>query len=316
MKYLVDNIIDAKSLSFEEWYRNIIDGKGNEIFPSNCFPNNEICDEYLKRINEFSEIEIKSVLRQFLVNTCNYGSDSFYAKVLLDTKSKIEIIELINKYEHIRRLLSKNPTWEGITWILDLLPDSPNDAIKVLDSYFSAHCLLLPDFAVNGLNDASTIISAKYITYEYPQQKFLELTPTEFEWIVEELYKSKGYKTHLTQKTHDGGIDIIAERIEKSEREKILIQCKRYSKNISVKEVRELNGVINDYPLTKGEKITKGIIISSSDFTYAAKKLYEKNYSIELINFKELSKELNKYLGRYWFHKRSNIFREKRKAYA
>jgi restriction system protein len=229
----------------------------------------------------------------------------------MKTKTKEEVAKYITEHEHIRRLFLEEYPWEGITWIIDLLPNSPNEALKVLDAYFIAHLLFLPDNALYGINDSSTIISAKYIEYEYPQQIFLSLSPIEFEWLIEELFKHKGYETTLTPQSHDGGIDIIAEKKGKNEREKILIQCKRYEKKLTVKEVREFNGVINDYPLQKGEKVTKGILITSADFTNVSLKEFSNNYSIELVNYKTLSKELNRYLGRNWYHRRNNIFRKK-----
>src|SRR5262249_39598166 len=45
------------------------------------------------------------------------------------------------------------PPWEGVTWILDLLPNNPRAAIHTLEAYFEAHGLLLPDGRINGLFD-------------------------------------------------------------------------------------------------------------------------------------------------------------------
>lgn len=116
------------------------------------------------------------------------------------------------------------------------------------------------------------------------------LSGYEFELLIAELYTVMGYSVTQTKKSHDEGIDIIAERDNKF----ILIQCKRYSPKNKVKlgAVRDFFGAINASP-TKGE----GIIISTTDFTKFAEDFAAKS-EIKIINRIDLMLKLNEYLPR------------------
>lgn len=79
---------------------------------------------------------------------------------------------------------------------------------------------------------------------EYWQQKsyWINLSPFEFENAIGKLFKYLGYEVKITQKSRDGGIDILIKK------ENILkgVQCKHYKGKVGAKEVRELWGV-KDY---------------------------------------------------------------------
>lgn len=75
-----------------------------------------------------------------------------------------------------------------------------------------------------------------------------EITPRQFEEIVAEVFKSKGYEVDLTKRTRDGGKDIIAIHTDTlGIRNKYFIECKCYSESnkISVDVVRALYGVLH-----------------------------------------------------------------------
>lgn len=79
---------------------------------------------------------------------------------------------------------------------------------------------------------------------EYWQQKsyWENLSPFEFETAIGKLFKYLGYNVKITQKSRDGGIDILIRK------ENIIkgVQCKHYKGKVGAKEVRELWGV-KDY---------------------------------------------------------------------
>ena len=79
---------------------------------------------------------------------------------------------------------------------------------------------------------------------EYWQQKnyWLNLSPFEFEVAIGKLFKYLGYDVKITQKSRDGGIDILV----KKENSIKGIQCKHYKGKVGAREVRELWGV-KDY---------------------------------------------------------------------
>jgi hypothetical protein len=112
-----------------------------------------------------------------------------------------------------------------------------------------------------------------------------------FEEFVAELFFGFGYKVELTQKTRDGGRDIIA--IKNSETElKYLIECKRPDpgNKIGVKPVRELLGVKQD------ERATKAILATTSYFSKDALQLFERNkWELEPKDFDGLSNWINMY---------------------
>lgn len=97
-----------------------------------------------------------------------------------------------------------------------------------------------------------------------------EVTPRQFEEIVAEVFRSKGFEVDLTKRTRDGGKDIIAVHTDAiGIKNKYFVECKRYaeSKKISVDVVRSLYGVMNtiDGP-------NKAIIVTTSTFTDDARK--------------------------------------------
>lgn len=228
-------------------------------------------------------------------------------------EGKKDMVENILKTEYNRRLLqhlSKNgEVWEGLTWTLDLLPHFPLEAIKAIDAYFLANCQLLPDHSLNALSDCIAIIRGRYINYEHPKEIFWNLAPKEFEFITAELYEELGYSVTLTPDSYDGGIDVHASKIEVGTKEKLVIQCKRYTKKniVGVEDIRNLLGVVAD------TKATKGVLITTSSFSSEAKKFEKNNPSIELIDFTDLNKLLNANLGTYWVDKIDRIIRDQKR---
>ena len=119
-----------------------------------------------------------------------------------------------------------------------------------------------------------------------------DLAPRQFEELIAELFKDKGYDVEVTPRTRDGGLDIRA--IQRSDIGTFLtlVECKRYAstKPISVDIVRALYGV------TESEHATMGIIATTSYFTGPAKSFQDKNkYRLHLADFEKLKTWLNAY---------------------
>jgi hypothetical protein len=55
------------------------------------------------------------------------------------------------------------PPWEGITWILDLLPHWPAEALASIGAYQLAHAQDLPDGRHSSLGDAMAVIRARWV---------------------------------------------------------------------------------------------------------------------------------------------------------
>lgn len=139
---------------------------------------------------------------------------------------------------------------------------------------------------------AELIIALKQASYLLDK-----VTPRQFEEIVAEVFRSKGFEVDLTKRTRDGGKDIIAFHTDAMGiKNKYFVECKRYSESnkISVDIVRSLYGVMNtiDGP-------NKAIIVTTSTFTDDARKFVKQEatsiWDFELIDRAQLLNWLGDY---------------------
>ena len=101
------------------------------------------------------------------------------------------------------------------------------------------------------------------------------MTPSEFEVYIADLFFQLGYKTNTVGKSHDGGIDVTAEK------NGIInyIQCKKFiTSQVPVGAVRDFYGALADH-LANG----KGYFITTNKFTLEAEKFAE-DKPMELID--------------------------------
>jgi HJR/Mrr/RecB family endonuclease len=104
----------------------------------------------------------------------------------------------------------------------------------------------------------------------------------DFEVMIAELLREKGFIVHLTKKTRDGGKDIIALHDTNGlGLNKYLIECKRLRADRPV----DINVVKNLCYTVNHEKANKGIIFTSSYFTKDAYKIKEIEKNI--LDFKD-----------------------------
>lgn len=101
------------------------------------------------------------------------------------------------------------------------------------------------------------------------------MMPSEFEDYIADLFSRLGFKTRAVGQSHDGGIDVVAEK------DGIInyIQCKKFiTSTVTVGNVRDFYGALADH-LTNG----KGYFITTNKFTLEAEKFAE-DKPIELID--------------------------------
>ncbi|MEA5480158.1 restriction endonuclease [Pseudanabaena galeata UHCC 0370] len=211
--------IDAKKLTLEEWL-NLLFQERESYFIDGCFPTIEQANEYITSINTRSNYEVYSLIKLFLVpsTTSLFDKIRFPELVAKLQKQEDPMSWLANKPYYMRLLVwyqdRNKPVWEGVTWVLELLPEHPKKAINVIENYLIAHFGMLPDRFISGLYDAIMIIRAKFIGVSETsgdKVKFLlELDSRQFEHLIKSLYTRMGYKTELTSATRDGGRDVIA----------------------------------------------------------------------------------------------------------
>ncbi len=113
------------------------------------------------------------------------------------------------------------------------------------------------------------------------ETSFAGLTWKEFEELVGEYYRRKGYKVRENfQRGPDGGVDLWLSK----NGEKTMVQCKRWNnRKVGVKPVRELYGIMS------AEGAAKGILATSGEFTDEARR-FAAGKPIELMNGPKLSK--------------------------
>jgi restriction system protein len=289
-------LIDAATLSLDSWLSKIFVERHKRDYriEDSHFPSIARRDEFLDSIRTRSELEVRNLLRLFLIQSGTLGGDDHIRDTQRDRPPE-ELQELADKCEFIRRL-AEPPflPWEGMTWVLDLLPRHPSRALAALDAYYSANAQFFPDGRLHGMADAEAIIRARYLHWENPRDVLLELPPDQFEFLIAALYRDLGYKVVVTQRSRDGGVDVEATRDEPGARERILIQCKRYTGTVGVVAIRELRGIVAQ------RQANKGAVIATGRFTRAARAFATENSMIELLDFAQLNLMLNRSFGAKW----------------
>lgn len=105
----------------------------------------------------------------------------------------------------------------------------------------------------------------------------LDLTPSEFEALVSNLFSRMGLDTKLTRSSRDGGVDAVAFDTRPVLGGKVVIQAKRYRNTVGVSAVRDLYGTMLN------EGASKGILVCTSGYGTEAFN-FAKDKPIELID--------------------------------
>jgi restriction system protein len=92
----------------------------------------------------------------------------------------------------------------------------------------------------------------------------LELSPTEFESLIQNLFTKMGLDTKQTRPSRDGGVDCVAFDPRPIFGGKVVIQAKRYRNTVDVSAVRDLFGTMQN------EGASKGILVTTSGYGKAS----------------------------------------------
>ncbi len=148
----------------------------SHVLPNNCFPDDEMRKEYLDNIKNRSDDEFVFLLRRLLVRHRSYGVDARTLEGILRAPNLKSLMSI----EFVRKLFIGEP-WDGNSWVIDLLPTRPADAIQVIRSYIIAHNFWFADNMYYGHLDAIEVIRARYnvhvmhstfISYGAPDEAF------------------------------------------------------------------------------------------------------------------------------------------------
>lgn len=97
-------------------------------------------------------------------------------------------------------------------------------------------------------------------------RKIDQMTGTEFELFLKDLFTAKGYSVKHLGKSGDFGGDLLVRHPNYTE----VIQAKRYSSNVGIKAVQEVHAAKTYY------RARKATVVTNSYYTPAAKKLAAK----------------------------------------
>lgn len=303
MEFLEDLYSDNYN-NFAQWFELVKGAK--EVYPRLRIPYKEWVDEYINDIQSKSEEEVIVLLRYLLFPfTKNSDKESYkdYITISQTLKNKQmpseitdnwkKMIEGFEKIEKYRRIENGQSAWEGLTWVLQLLPFHPYKAIKSLNSYMDAEAAYMPDDRIIGIEQCIAIIEAKFIyTNKDLESCILNLKPREFEFLIGSLYEHIGYEIEVTPATIDGGKDIIARINREDGNEVVYAECKLYTTTeLNQDTVRALLGTIYK------DNINRGVIFCTG---YVNKKIKKYDSRIQIWTLEEIIILLNAHLGSDW----------------
>jgi restriction system protein len=138
-----NNFIDSTDLSLEEWLKLIYDPPRDKQFDSYTFPTETHRNEYLATINKRSLAEIKKLIYFFLPPDGPLGQD---IRSLADNELTHILERHISHYDDLPYIRKRWLLWalskderisprESIYWVLDLVDNCPEEAIRVINAY-------------------------------------------------------------------------------------------------------------------------------------------------------------------------------------
>jgi restriction system protein len=114
------------------------------------------------------------------------------------------------------------------------------------------------------MTDSRFVAEEDVLSSLQTRPNLLELTPSEFESLITNLFTCMGLETRLTQPSRDGGVDCVAFDMRPVLGGKVVIQAKRYANTVGVSAVRDLYGTVLN------EGANKGVLVTTSGFGPAA----------------------------------------------
>lgn len=290
--------IDAQKLSLEDWpaYLRLPERRQPEGFEGYRFPTKQHRESFIAGIRARPDSDIRLLLRNFLLEGGSLGIDEGRIDDFTrNISTKEELDKLYEENEYFRRLMhQKRHTWEGITWIIDLIPNFPTAAIEAIEAYNLAHYFLLPDGRCDGLADAIDVIRAKYLEAITEANLADAITPRDFEFLVAAYYVATQHQVRVTPQTRDGGHDIVATKESRASTERLLVECKCGRAVVGVQVARQLLGALY-LP-----NATRGVLVTTSRFSPDAIEFAKGTARIDLVDQAELSRRFNVTFGPNW----------------
>ncbi len=183
------------------------------------------------------------------------------------TRETFENLDLFNVdpqacLKHLNASVSKSPT--------ELTPVRPVIEFSMVDPRFIAET-----DALSGMDTRPNL---------------MDLTPGEFESLIQNLFTKMGLEARQTRASRDGGVDCVAYDTRPIFGGKVVIQAKRYKNTVGVSAVRDLFGTLQN------EGASKGILVTTSGYGTASFE-FAQNKPIELIDGANLLYLLEEHAG-------------------
>ena len=178
---------------------------------------------------------------------------------------------------------------------LNLRDVSPQECLRHLNALISRHPhevepvtpireFDLTRFAfVDGL-DAVSRLDAR--------PDLMDMSPTEFEHFVRQLFEAMGMEGWTTERTGDDGIDAVVLNRDPIVGGLTVVQVKQYSRVLGVSHIRELVGAMDE------KRAGRGILVTTSWFTSGCWTKAKDNGRIELIDGARLRALTRDHLGK------------------
>lgn len=200
---------------------------------------------------------IDSIVFNGVVDTIDPGSGQPIRPCLITLRTTREVfnqldlarVEPLACLKHLSASVSKSPA--------ELVPVRPVLEFSMVDPRYIAE------------SDALSLLDER--------PNLLELTPGEFEVLVQNLFTKMGLEAKQTRASRDGGVDCVAYDSRPILGGKVVIQAKRYKNTVGVSAVRDLFGTLQN------EGASKGILVTTSGYGSASFD-FAKNKPIELID--------------------------------
>lgn len=140
------------------------------------------------------------------------------------------------------------------------------------------------DFDPDDAFTAFTRVEQIIMDIAQNRELIYNISPREFEEVIERVLQDEGFETKLTQQTRDGGCDIIATKYEMGKQVVLYIECKRYGRQnaVGVNIVRSLYGVQLADKINKVILATTGHVIR--DLENATDQSDKKTVVLKLFN--------------------------------
>lgn len=300
-----EEILEVTETSLDEWLELLRKPPAGKIFVRNMFPTQAHRNEWFQTANLRPESDVKLLLRRFLVSTGSNLMDGIDAQFLIsklhDRASADELKEHDRRLLYYVRSRGEYPVWEGLGWVIDLLPQHPRMALNVIDAFFQAYYDRLTDNYLSGLFDAQAIIRNRYIesphTADHATRVLLGLDWRELELLCGVAYEHIGFEVIVTPLGDDDGVDVFAANHMPGQKGLVVIQAKKWSNSnpVGKREVRELLGTIDLH------RATKGVLVTTGRYEAGALKMAETDPRIELLGPEHILQLLNEHCGADWF---------------